>query len=91
MGISGESTRLLALHHFTKWINFRHDRALARTKYLFLAVRLKVRFRRLLRVFSGVSYVGSRCVRVVRRRLMISRLVVLGCFRVMPRGMRKML
>ena len=54
---------------------------------LLLAVLPKVDFGCLLRVLSGVSGVGSRCVSMVRRLLVVSRLVMFGRFGMVPRSM----
>jgi hypothetical protein len=55
---------------------------------LFLAVLPKVDFGCLLRVLSSVSGVRSRCVSMVRRLLVRSRLVMFGRFGVMPSSLR---
>ena len=57
---------------------------------LFLAVLLGVSLRCLLSVPSGVKLVGSRCVCMMCRLLVLSGLVMLGCFRVVPGGVRGM-
>ena len=47
----------------------------------------EVYFGCLFRVVSGVNGVGSRCVSMVRRLLVVSRLVMFGSFGVMPSSM----
>ncbi|MGA8688799.1 MAG: hypothetical protein ACLQF1_16365 [Methyloceanibacter sp.] len=53
---------------------------------LFLAVLLGVSLRCVLSVPSGENLVGSRCVCMVRRLFVMSSLVMLGRFPVVPRG-----
>jgi len=65
----------------------RRSAAGLRTLLLFLAVFPEVDFGCLFRVVSGVSGVGSRCMSVVRRLLVVSRLVMFGRLGVMPRSM----
>ena len=55
---------------------------------LFLAMLLGVSLRCLLSVASGVKLVGSRCVCMVCRFLVKSGLVMLGCFPMVPGGVR---
>jgi hypothetical protein len=57
---------------------------------LFLAVLLGVSLRCLLSVPSGVKLVGSRCVCMVCRLLVMSGLVMLGRFAMVPGGVRAM-
>jgi len=47
-----------------------------------------MRLRRIFGVPSGVNRVTPRCVSMVSRLLVMSSLVMLGCFPVVPGGMR---
>ena len=57
---------------------------------LFHAMLLGVSLRCFFSMPSGVISVGIRCVSMVRRLLVISSLVMLGRFSVVPGGMRGM-
>jgi len=57
---------------------------------LFFAVLLDVCLRCLFSVPSGVNHMAPRCMSMVCSQCVFPGIVVLGCFAVVPRGMREM-